>query len=243
MNFLKHAKSYKQLEIKQLKAKQRKNRFTQMLHEKKHVLIAEIKIKSPSSEILLKTDPIVQVLQYEKNKVDAISVVTDTQSFGGSLDLLKNIRQSTRLPLFRKDFIMDKSQLVESLLSGSDAVLLIAKLVSRNKLKELINFSYELGLLPVVEISHKNEIKKVLQTGGKIIGVNSRNLVTLSVDLDNALEIIRILPQPVIPLLFSGIQTKHDVDKAFKAGAKGVLVGTSLLQTTNIREKIKEFNI
>lgn len=243
MNFLKHVKSYKQLEIKQLKAQQRKNSFAQMLYKKKHILIAEIKIKSPSSGILLKTDPVLCALQYEKNGVDAISVVTDKPSFGGSLDLLKNIRQNTNLPLFRKDFIMHKSQLVESLSHGSDAVLLIAKLVSSKKLQELITFSHELGLLPVVEIAHKNEIKKAIQAGAKVIGVNSRNLISLTVDQDKAIEIIKVLPKSVISLLFSGIQTKHDVDLAFKSGARGVLVGTSLLQATDIGEKIRELHI
>lgn len=244
MNFLKHVTSYKQLEIQKLKDKQNKNVFAELFKSNKNlILIGEIKPKSPSNGILLKKDPVVLASEYEKYGIDAISVLTDEPSFGGNIDLLQNIREHVHVPILRKDFILDSSQLIESLQCGADAVLLIAHLLGHQKLKQLISFSYELGLLPIVEISHKKEIKKVTNSGAKVIGVNSRDLTSLKVDIENALKIIEFLPKTVMPLLFSGIQTKHDVRKAFKSGAKGILVGTSLLKASNIKAKVAELKI
>lgn len=240
MNFLSKVKKYKQIEIQKLEKS--KNRFEKLFITKRGepIFITEIKPKSPSEGVLIKKDPVEIARIYEKSGVDAISVLTDNPSFGGSLKLLHDISQNINLPILRKDFIFSKSQLIESLKNHADAALLIVSLLNKQQLQELINFSYELGLLPVVEVNSKQEVKRAVKAGAKIIGVNARNLQTLKVDYDSALEILKDIPRFVTPLLFSGINTQRDVQKAIKYGAQGILVGTSLLKAKNIPEKIKE---
>lgn len=242
MDFLKHIKKYKQLEIKKLHKLQSKNLFAELFSGQKNrpILIAEIKPRSPSAGILFNGDSIKLAKKYEKFGADAISVLTDTPSFGGSLTLLNKVKKSVRVLILRKDFILDKAQLVESLHHHADAVLLIAKLLNQKKLNELVAFSYDLNLLPIVEVTTEEELKKTLKSGAKIIGVNARDLHTFKVDLNYAIQLIKKVPKSIIPLLFSGIKTGRDAEKAFKSGAKGILVGTSLLRAKDIELKIKE---
>lgn len=240
MNFLSKVKKYKQTEIQNLEKKQ--NRFEKLFatNRKNPVFIAEIKPKSPSEGILYDGDFVKLAKTYEEAGVDAISVLTDKPSFGGDLNLLHNISQNTTIPILRKDFILSRSQVVESLKNHADALLLIVSLLNEEKLSELINFSYELGIAPVVEVVSKSELKIAIKAGAKIIGVNARNLKTLKVNNEHALEVLKIIPKTIVPLLFSGIKTRQDIYQAVKVGAKGILVGTSLLKATNIPSKIKE---
>lgn len=242
MNFLSRVKKYKQVEIQKLKSKQAKNRFAELFvsDRKQPVFIAEIKPKSPSEGILYKGGFVELAKKYEMAGADAVSVLTDTASFGGSLKLLNDINQAVNLPVLRKDFIMSKAQLIESLVNHVDAVLLIVSLINQKRLQELIKFTYELGLVPIVEVSSKQELEKAVRTGAKIIGVNARNLKTLKVDNEHALEVLKVIPKTIIPLLFSGIKTRQDIQQAIKFGAKGILVGTSLLKAKNIQAKIKQ---
>lgn len=240
MDFLTKVKKYKQQEVQKLE--QTKNKFEQLFisNRTSPIFIAEIKPKSPSEGILYNDDFIKLAKEYEEAGVDAISVLTDNPSFGGSLKLLHDISQSTNLPIFRKDFILSKIQVIESLKNHADAVLLIVSLLTKQKLSELIKFSYELGVIPIVEIVSEKELKQAIEAGAKIIGVNARNLRTLNVDYENALKILKKIPKTITPLLFSGIKTPRDVQKAISSGAKGILVGTSLLKAKNIQAKIKE---
>lgn len=242
MDFLSKVKKYKQIEIEKLKKQQAKNPFAQLFStfRKRPVFIAEVKLRSPSEGILYPGNPVKLAQAYERANVDAISVLTDSQSFGGSLKLLHDISQSVDLPLLRKDFIFDKVQLSESIQNHADAVLLIANLLSEQKLRGLITFAYELGISPVVEVISKQELKIAVKAGAKIIGVNSRNLHTLEVNYDSALELLKSIPKSITALMFSGITKRRDVERAIEYGAQGILVGTSLLQANNIESKIKE---
>jgi len=242
MNFLSQVKKYKEIEIEKLRNKQGKNRFAQLFvaSRKKPVFIAEIKPKSPSKGILYKGDFIKLAKMYKTAGVDAISVLTDGPSFGGSLELLHDISQNVGLPILRKDFILSKAQLIESLQGHADAVLLIVGLLNQQKLQELIRFANELGIASVVEVASKQELKQAIKAGAQIIGVNARDLQTLKVDYEKALEILKSVPKPIIPLLFSGIKKREDIKKAVDCSARGILVGTSLLQARNIQVKIKE---
>lgn len=240
MSFLSRVKKYKQIEIKKLE--QTKNRFEQLFigNRKSLIFIAEIKPKSPSEGILYDGDFVKLARTYEDAGVDAISVVTDESSFGGSLKLLHNVSQTVMLPLLRKDFILSKVQVIESLQNHADSVLLIVDLLSKENLQELISFSYELGLVPIVEVANKEGLGKAINAGTQIVGINARNLHTLKVDNKQALEVLKNVPKSITPLLFSGIKTQDDVRKAVKYGARGILVGTSLLQSRNVQAKVKE---
>lgn len=240
MDFLSNVKKYKQLEIEKLA--KTKNRFEQLFvtNRKDPIFIAEIKPKSATEGILYEGDFVKLAQEYENAGVDAISILTDQPSFGGSLKLLHDVSQSVNLPILRKDFILSKIQIIESLKNHADAMLLIVSLLDQQKLSDLINFSYELGLVPIVEVVSEKELDTAIKAGAKIIGVNARNLHTLDVDYENALEVLKKIPRSITPLLFSGIKTQSDVQKAVDFGAKGILVGTSLLKAKNVQAKIKE---
>lgn len=240
MNFLSRVKKYKQIEI--IKLEQTKNRFANLFvsSQKRLIFIAEIKPKSPTEGVLYRGNFIKLAKLYENAGVDAISVLTDESSFGGSIKLLHDISQGVNLPILRKDFILGRAQIIESLQNHADAVLLIVSLLNQQKLSELISFSYEIGLVPVVEVFSKKELDLAIKAGAKIIGVNARNLSTLTIDYDIALKILKKIPKSITPLLFSGIKTQHDVQKAIDFGAKGILAGTSLLKAKNVQAKIKE---
>lgn len=245
MDFLSKVKKYKQIEIEKLKKQQAKNPFAQLFStfRKRPAFIAEVKLRSPSEGILYSGNPVNLAQTYERANVDAISVLTDSQSFGGNLKLLHDISQSVGLPLLRKDFIFDNVQLIESIQNHADAVLLIANLLSEQKLRGLITFAHELGIVPVVEAISKQELKLAVKAGAKIIGVNSRNLHTLEVNYDSALELLKSIPKSITALMFSGITKRRDIERAIEYGAQGILVGTSLLQANNIEFKIKELMV
>lgn len=242
MDFLSKVKKYKQEEVEKLKKQQAKNPFAQLFSNPRErpVFIAEVKPRSPSEGILYHGNPVRLAQIYERAGADVISVLTDSQSFGGSLKLLHDINQNVDLPLFRKDFIFDKAQLIESMQNHADAVLLIANLLSEQKLRELIIFTHELGIAPVVEVISKQELKIAVKAGARIIGVNARNLHTLKVNYESGLEILRSMPKSITALMFSGITKRSDVEKAVEYGAQGILVGTSLIQASNVESKIKE---
>lgn len=240
MNFLDSVIPVKQNEVEQL-IKRNNNRFAELFQKKNHdtVFIAEIKPKSPSAGQLISGDPLLLINEYEKGGASAISILTDSTFFGGDAKLFAEIRKRTSLPLLRKEFIIDESQLVESLLLGADAVLLIVQLVSKEKLKDLITFTKKLGIIPLVEVISEQELQIAIESGAEYIGVNSRDLRTMVVNPEKALEILSKIPTSLHGLLFSGIESKDQVKKAIKTGAKGLLIGTSLIRSTNPADKLK----
>jgi len=242
MNFLSEVKKYKYIEIKKLEAKQSENPFAKLFYpgRKSIVLICEIKPKSPSGGILYSGNLIKLAKAYEKGGADAISVLTDERSFGGSINLLNEISKVVKVPILRKDFIMSKGQIIESVANNAHAILLIVKLLNPVILKKLIEFSNELKLLPIVEVTDDREIAIAINAGAKVIGVNSRDLQTMKIDFDKALKTLSFIPKSCTALLFSGISTREDVQAAINYGGKGVLVGSGLIRSKNIKNKIKD---
>ena len=206
------------------------------------IVIAEIKLKSPSAGKLTDEDPIDLVKKFQQGGAGAISVLTDKKYFGGSPELFYKIRKATRLPMLWKDFVISADQLVDAQQRGADAVLLIVTALRRQNvdLKAMINFSKALNLVPVVEVYDGQDMAQALIAGADIIGVNSRNLDNLRENLPRALEVLRHIPSSRIALLFSSIKSREDVEKARQAGAKGVLVGTSILKAPDPIEKLRE---
>ncbi|OGC06439.1 hypothetical protein A2230_04875 [candidate division WOR-1 bacterium RIFOXYA2_FULL_36_21] len=206
-------------------------------------LIAEIKKASPSAGVIVKNfDPVLIAKQYEQAGVAAISVLTDKNYFQGEIGFLKQVKEATKLPVFRKDFIIDESQLIESRISGADAVLLIARILEEKQLKRLLEKCEELKLQTLVETHDERDIEKALACDCDIIGINNRDLDTLRVDFENSLKLSSKYPELKSKVLVSesGISSSSQIKELKSAGFSAVLIGESLLTARNIAEKIKE---
>jgi len=204
-------------------------------------LIAEIKKMSPSmGEIIreLDTEKIAKI--YESSGADAISVVTDKKYFGGDCKFIKDIKRGVKLPVLRKDFVIDEVQIYQTYDSGADAILLIASILTPNQLKRFVKVARSLGIEPVVEVHNLHEIKKALDTETEIIGVNNRNLKNFEVDINVSLRLRPLIPENYFTISESGIEKLQDVQRLKDAGFDGILVGTSILKAEDIRKKIKE---
>lgn len=204
-------------------------------------IIAEIKLASPSAGKLGDANDIgKKVKDYEKGGADAISIVVDKKYFGGKMDFIKQIEDAVFLPILAKDFVIDPYQIYEMKIYGADAILLIAKILSRKQLKEFVDLAFELGLEPVVEVQNKKELENAIYTQTRIIAVNARDLTTFEVDIGKACKLIKNIPKKFVSLGFSGVSGIKEVEKYKKSGAKGILVGTGLMKSNNIRKLLKE---
>jgi len=215
------------------------------LEREKFVIIAEVKRASPLKGSLRKDfDPLFLARIYERGGAKAISVITEEKFFLGSLEYLSAIRLITKLPLLRKDFIFDPIQLEEAKAFGADFVLLIARILSKEALKELILYARKLGLSALVEIHSLEDLEKALSAGAEVIGINNRDLETLKVEKDHASKILKHLPRGTPVIAESGIEKPEEVKKLYEEGFKGVLIGTSLVKAEApeelLRKMIKE---
>ena len=204
-------------------------------------VIAEIKQASPSEGTIKLVDPVEVAKVYEQNGACAISVLTEENYFKGSLDFLKIVRESVNLPLLRKDFIVDELELWEAKAFGADMVLLIAKILDEVQLRDFIETSLGLGLLPLVEVFEISELEKVLKYYKTLVGVNNRNLETLEVDLSVSERVIPLMKEAGVKCAIaeSGISSPQDIEKLLKVGADAFLIGTSLMKAENPAEKLK----
>ena len=212
--------------------------------EGKISFIAEIKQASPSAGVLRKDFSHVEIAKiYRDVKVNALSVVTESEFFLGKINYIEDIKKEIDLPVLRKDFIIDEIQILESRAVGADAILLIMRILDEEKLVRLYSFSKELGMDVIVEIHTEKELKKVLATNVNIIGINNRNLNTLKVDLKTTQKLIPFIPQTITKMSESGINTLKDVLLMKGLGVDAILVGESLMKADDIAEKIKELHI
>jgi len=209
---------------------------------KKIRIIAEIKRASPSEGTIKLVDPVEIAKTYQQNGACAISVLTEENYFKGSLNFLKQVRENVDLPLLRKDFIVDELEIWEAKAFGADMVLLIARILDDIQLRDLIETSLGLGLIPLVEIFDISEVDKVLKYYQTLVGVNNRNLETLRVDLSVSEKLIPILKEAGVKCAVaeSGIATKEDINRLLKAGADAFLIGTSLMKSDNPGEKLRQ---
>lgn len=207
-------------------------------------VIAEIKFASPSIGQLGTPEGLLsKVKQYEKAGATAISIVTEIHFFHGDPKFVMQIKNVTPLPVLQKDFILDKYQIYEASLTGADAILFITKFLSKSELIKFVKLAQKLGLESVVEINDEIDLKKAIETNTKIIAVNARNLTTFDIDVDKACDLMKKIPEQFIKLGFSGISSIIEVEKYKKAGAKAVLIGTSLMKAENIGDFLKELKI
>ena len=204
-------------------------------------LIAEVKKASPSAGVICADfDPVRIARQYEAAGADCLSVLTDEQFFQGSLAYLKQIRQAVKLPLLRKDFIIDERQILQAVEWGADAVLLITAILSDQQLKDFHTLATEGGLTALVEVHDEAELERALAAEAKVIGVNNRDLKTFQVDLGTT-ERLAAKMGDVEKLLVaeSGINTRADVERLAKC-ANAILVGESLMKHPDIAAKVRE---
>ena len=204
-------------------------------------LIAEIKAASPSLGVLREgLDPVALALEYQRAGATAISVLTDKKFFHGSLSNLEEVRKTVDLPLLRKDFIIDGYQLYEARVAGADAVLLIARLLDKKTLSAFLKVADQLGLACLVEVHTEEELKKVLDTHARLIGINNRDLDTFKVDMNTTLKLLPLVPVDRIVVSESGIHNREDVRRLEKAGVRAILVGEALVRSKDVTYKIKE---
>ena len=214
--------------------------FLRATEDNPYRIIAEVKKASPSKGIIREDfDPILIAQQYTEGGADALSVLTEPHYFQGDKEYLGMIRRYTHLPLLRKDFIVDKYQLVEALVFGADFVLLIAKALTRKELKELYEYSLHLGLEVLVEVHDKSDLVKAMFAGANIIGINHRNLETFKMDMTLSEKLIPLIPNGKIIVAESGINDHQTVKELSKAGADAFLVGEHFMRQDNIIEAVK----
>jgi indole-3-glycerol phosphate synthase len=197
--------------------------------------IAELKKASPSRGLLRSEfNPVALSGTYEGKSVHAISVLTEEDYFRGNIAFIPEIKKAVRLPILRKDFIFDEYQVYESRTCGADAILLIGAILEINQANDFIHLARELGLSVLFEVHDYTDLEKALAVETDIIGINNRNLRTLSVNLDKTFTLMREIPAEKIIVSESGIQTRQDVQTLEDAGVHAILIGTVLMQSRDI---------
>jgi indole-3-glycerol phosphate synthase len=208
-------------------------------------LIAEIKKASPSAGLILKDFDAIHIARdYESAGGSALSVLTDEKFFQGRIEYLQQIRDAVRLPLLRKDFIIDELQIHESIARGADAILLIVAILDDAQLRGFRELASELRLAALVEVHDEPELDRALASGAEIIGVNNRDLRDFSVSLATTEKVAARLKRGMCGkhtlVAESGIHARADVERVAKAGANAILVGESLMRSGDIAGKVKE---
>ena len=198
-------------------------------------IIAELKKASPSEGVLLENfQPLRIASLYEYAGACAISVLTEPHFFKGRPSYLKTVRQVTKLPLLRKDFIFDRFQLYETALLEADAFLLIAAILSEEELKELIALGKELRMDALVEVHSDAELTKAVHAGASIIGINNRDLKTLKVDPERAKQLIPRIPKGTAIVVESGLTAHEELVMYKSLGAHAFLIGSTLMKSKDI---------
>ena len=215
-------------------------------------LIAEVKKASPSAGIIRPDfDPVRIAQTYEAAGASCLSVLTDERFFQGSLEYLRQIRRAVRLPLLRKDFIIDERQILEAAQAGADAILLIVAILNDAQLRQFLALATAAGLSALVEVHDEPELDRAVAAGAAIIGVNNRDLKTFKVDLATTERLaVRLRARlggapgtgsgDVLLVAESGIHSRADVERLACCGAGAILVGESLMRQADIGGKVRE---
>ena len=233
-----------------LKMAARKRRRTAVAHSllatlsnsERTNIIAEFKRRSPSKGAIRgDADAASIARQYEAGGAAAISVLTEEDYFAGSLDALHSIRETTSLTILRKDFILDEFQIYESANAGADALLLIVAALDDETLSRLRKLTEDdLGMDALVEVHTRDEIRRAIDCGAKLIGVNNRNLATFEVSLETSIELALMAPDATL-ISESGIENRHDIERLQAAGYRGFLVGESLMRADDPVVMLRQF--
>lgn len=198
-------------------------------------LIAEIKKASPSAGLIRADfDPVAIARIYEQHGANCISVLTDEKYFQGHLDYLTAVRAAVSLPVLRKDFIIDRYQVLEARVAGADCVLLIAECLNDCEMRDLYFYASELGLETLIEIHDEENLDRVLKLEPGLLGINNRDLKAMVTDLNHTIRLLPRVPADCLLVSESGIKTHADVQILQQAGARAMLVGESLMKQPDI---------
>jgi indole-3-glycerol phosphate synthase len=204
-------------------------------------VIAEVKKASPSAGLLRADfDPAAQARLYEAHGAACVSVLTDWPFFQGSLADLEAVRAAVAIPVLRKDFILDRIQLLEARAAGADAVLLIAEVLDDDALARLLRQTEELEMQALVELYEAANLPRVLDAGARLVGVNNRDLRSFVVRLEHTLELAERMPPGVCLVSESGVRSRADVERLQAAGVRAVLVGETLMRAADPGAKLRE---
>jgi indole-3-glycerol phosphate synthase len=204
-------------------------------------LIAEVKKASPSAGVIRTDfDPVDIAHIYQQHGAACISVLTDGPFFQGSVEHLRQIRAAVDLPVLRKDFVIDEYQVWQARAAGADAVLLIAECLDDYKLHELHDLIEQLGMTPLIELYEAQHLRRVLDAGARLVGINNRDLRTFQTDLGHCIRLRKQVPAGRIVVGESGIRTRRDVEKLQAAGLHAMLVGESLMAKPAIGKAVDE---
>ncbi len=223
------------------RAQSKKHRLRESLRRDGINIIAEIKRASPSKGIINDQIDVAEVARnYETGGACAISVLTEEDRFGGSLEDLRTARAAVNVPILRKDFTFDEFQIYEAAEAGADAILLIAAMLEDKQLQQLHDLAeQELGLDALVEVHTLEELERVKKIGAKIIGINNRDLHSFVVSLDVSRELIKHAPGDALLIAESGISTKDEIAELRELGYAGFLIGETLMRSGDAAEELR----
>lgn len=205
-------------------------------------IIAEVKKASPSKGTIVSDFPYMSIAKtYDQAGVDAISVLTEPDYFGGDLRYLTEISQAVSVPTLRKDFTIDPYMIYEAKANGASIILLIVAILTDQQLRDYRQLAESLGMQAIVEAYTADEITRALQSEAKIIGINNRNLKNFQVDFANSLKLRAMVPDDIPVIAESGIKTQEDVNQLAAAGFDAVLIGEALMRSQQKQQLIAAF--
>lgn len=203
--------------------------------------ITEVKKASPSAGLIRADfDPVAIARTYERHGAAAISVLTDEKFFQGRLEDLIAVRGAVSVPVLRKDFLLDRYQVLEARVAGADCVLLIAECLDDCTLRDLYFYASELGLATLIEIYDPENLDRVLKLEPDLVGINNRNLRTFVTDLNHSISLAPRLPESCVLVSESGIHTRAHVELLRRSGIRAILVGETLMHSSDIGVKLDE---
>lgn len=238
---LAEAKKIKSLDEIKSELRQGSFRMSQAVQKNSWSLIAECKLQSPAKGRLNKTHSVTELAKiYEQNGAAMLSIHTDKHFLGSNEDF-KKVRAEVRLPLLRKDFIIDEYQIFEARLLGADAILLIVRILTEDELKKFLHTAWTLGMDSLIEVHDAADLEIAQNTSANFIGVNNRNLKTFSTSIENTLELMPLVDKSRVIISESGVFTEDDAKKLSAAGCDGILVGEGLVRAEDIGKQTKIF--
>ncbi|PPR47487.1 MAG: Indole-3-glycerol phosphate synthase [Alphaproteobacteria bacterium MarineAlpha5_Bin9] len=231
--------------LEKLLTTEKRRDFKKLLEDgkinKRNIIIGEIKKQSPSAGIIIENYfPEKIAIDYQKANIDAISILTEENFFNGSIDDLSIVKKNSKIPILRKDFIIDDYQILQSKIYNADAILLILSILTDSQVKKFIKIALKYDLDCLVEAHTLEEVRRAVKIGYPIIGINNRNLKNLNIDYNNLKNLRKIIPDEFTIVAESGIKDKNQIIEYNEIGIYNFLIGESILKSNNFEKKIND---